>query len=133
MKLKTILASMVAVCLLSSCDDLFEDTSMQPDGSNPSLTVSNPTNNQTLLASQGLRIKITAVDKDKLNDIDFKVKSASGEGAFLDFKKFPEKTVVEFDTTVALSGVAPGTYSLLISATDNRTNNTLQEVKFTVR
>ena len=131
--MKTILASLGAMLILTSCEDLFEDGSLKPDGSNPSLTINNPSNNQTLSVSQGLRINITAVDKDNVKDIRFTVSGGTGEAPLLVFNKALDKRVVEFDTLVALDNATPGTYTLAIDATDNRTNRTLKEVKVTVK
>ncbi|MDX5420635.1 MAG: Ig-like domain-containing protein [Hymenobacteraceae bacterium] len=133
MRLRTMLASLAAVAMLTACEDLFEDGSLQPDGSKPSLTVNNPSSNQTISASQGLRVNITAVDKDEVKDIDFVVKGVTAEKSLINFKKFPQKKVVEFDTTLVINGIAPGDYTLVVSATDNRTNLSQQEVKFKVK
>ncbi|GAB3532362.1 hypothetical protein GCM10027443_16040 [Pontibacter brevis] len=132
MKLKTMLASMAAVCMLTACEDLFEDGSLQPDGSVPSLKVNSPTKNPTVTAEQGLQVYVTVVDKDKVNSIDFQVLGANGEKPLIDFSKQPNKTVVEFDTLVSLRGIVPGTYTLKISAKDMRTNVKAEEVNFTV-
>ncbi|WP_162051877.1 Ig-like domain-containing protein [Pontibacter pamirensis] len=132
MKLKTMLASMAAVCMLTACEDLFEDGSLQPDGSVPSLKVNSPTRNPTVTAAQGLQVYVTVVDKDKVDKIDFKVLGASGEKALIDFSKKSNKTVVEFDTLVSLKGIVPGDYTLKISAKDKRTNLSEEEVTFTV-
>lgn len=133
--MKAMLATLAAVSMLTltACEDLFEDGGLQPDGSKPSLMVNNPMNNQSITASKGLRINITAVDKDKFKDITFLVKGGSGEDALIEFKKFANKNVLEFDTLVVLNGFIPGNYTLSISATDKRTNVTVQEVKFSVR
>ncbi|GAB3810960.1 hypothetical protein [Pontibacter rugosus] len=134
MKIKTMLASLAAVSMLTACEDLFEDGSLQPDGSKPSLTVNNPSNNQAVTIAQGLRVNITAIDKDKVKDIDFVLQSqASEKKSFIKFTTFPQNNVVEFDTTLSMAGIAPGTYNLIIKATDNRTNVTTQEVAVNVK
>lgn len=127
------LASMAAVCLLTACEDLFEDGSMQPDGSMPSLTINNPTKNQTIATTQGLQVYITVVDKDQVENINFSVLSPGAESAFVDFDMMPHKTVVEFDTLMSLEGIVPGTYTLKISAQDKRTNLSVKEIPFTVK
>ncbi len=127
------LVSVVAVSMLTACEDLFEDGSLQPDGSKPSLTINNPSNNQTINTSQGLRLSVTAVDKDLVKDIEFTVSGLNSETVLFKFKKFPERNVIDFDTTVAISGITPGVYKLQVSATDKRTNLEQQEVKFTVK
>ena len=127
------LASLVAVGALTACEDLFEDGSMQPDGSKPSLTINNPSNNQSISTSQGLRMSVTVVDKDQVKDLEFTVKGVNAESTLLTFRKTPERSVVEFDTTVAINGVTPGEYKLLVSATDKRTNLASKEVNFTVK
>lgn len=132
MKLKTMLASLAAVCMLTACEDLFEDGSLEPDGSVPSLTVNSPTRNPTVTAAQGLQVYVTVVDKDKVDKIDFQVLGANGEKALIDFSKESNKTVVEFDTLVSLKGIVPGDYTLKISAKDMRTNLSEEEVTFTV-
>lgn len=127
------LAAMAAVCSLTACEDLFEDGSLQPDGSKPSLTVNNPTKNQTITSTTGLQVYVTVVDKDQVESINVSVLSAGGESPVIDFNEAPHKTVVEYDTLLALSGIAPGTYTLKISATDKRTNLTETQVPFTVK
>ncbi|ARS34427.1 hypothetical protein CA264_02645 [Pontibacter actiniarum] len=127
------LASMVAVCMLTACEDLFENGSLKPDGSTPSLTVNNPSKNQSVSAATGLRVNITAVDKDKFQDIEFTLEGQNAEKSVLNFKKFPQKNVVEFDTTVNVTGIAPGVYTLKVSATDKRTNVSIQEVLVNVK
>lgn len=123
---------MAAVCLLTACEDVFEDDSLQPDGSVPSVKVNSPTKNPTVTAAQGLQVYVTVVDKDKVDKLDFQVLGSQGEKPLIDFSKKPNKAVVEFDTLVSLKGIVPGTYTLKISAKDMRTNSTEEEVKFTV-
>ncbi|MFD2999623.1 hypothetical protein ACFS7Z_04560 [Pontibacter toksunensis] len=132
MKLRSMLASMAALCLLTACEDVFEDNSLEPDGSVPSVKVNSPTKNPTVTASQGLQVYVTVVDKDKVDKLDFQVLGASGEKPLIDFSKKPNKSVVEFDTLVSLQGIVPGTYTLKISAKDMRTNLSEKEVQFTV-
>ncbi len=127
------LASVFAVLSLTACEDLFEDGSLQPDGSNPSLTINAPSGNQSLNRTQGLRVSITAVDKDKVKDMQFTLRGANSEKDVLSFQKFPQKSVIEFDTVVALGTVTPGSYKLTVKATDKRTNIAVQEVNFTVK
>lgn len=133
MKLKTILASLLVVSMLTSCEDLFEDGSLQPDGSNPSLTVHAPTNNQSVTAAQGMNLDVTIVDKDLVKELEVSVVGDNAESTLLSFKKYPVKNVVELDTLISFTGVAPGAYTLKIKATDRRTNVEQQEIKFTVK
>lgn len=123
---------MAAVCLLTACEDLFEDGSMKPDGSSPSLTVKNPTQNQTISTTQGLQVYITVVDKDEVDTINFNVQSPGAESPLVDFDMMPHKTVVEFDTLMSLEGIVPGSYILKITAKDKRTNLSAKEIPFTV-
>lgn len=118
---------------LTSCEDLFEDGTLKPDGSNPSLTINKPTNNQTILATNGLRVNITAVDKDKFNDVTFQVVSTANEKSVVSFHKATESSIMEFDTLLTTQNFTPGNYKLSITATDKRTNVTVQEIKFSVR
>ncbi|MEJ8757097.1 Ig-like domain-containing protein [Pontibacter sp. H259] len=131
MKLKTMLASMLTIVALTSCEDLFEEGNMQPDGSKPSLTINNPTNNQAVNQTQGLRVYITAVDKDVVKNVQFAVKAS--ESTLINFQKASEKNVVDFDTLVSVQNLSPGTYQLFVRATDGRTNVSEQQVNFTVR
>ena len=124
---------MAAVCLLTACEDVFEDDSLQPDGSVPSVKVNSPTKNPTVTAAQGLQVYVTVVDKDKVDKLDFQVLGTMGEKPLINFSKKPNKAVVEFDTLLSLKGVVPGTYTLKISAKDMRTNSSEEEVKFTVK
>lgn len=133
MKFKTMLASMAAVCLFTACEDLFEDGSLQPDGSMPSLKINNPSLNQTITPSQGLPVYITVVDKDQVESINLSVSSPGAESPLVDFNMAPLKTVVEFDTLVSMSGAVPGTYTLKITAKDKRTNLSVKEISFTVK
>ncbi|GAB3199796.1 hypothetical protein K0O23_13335 [Pontibacter aydingkolensis] len=119
--------------MLTACEDLFEDGSMQADGSKPSLTINNPSNNQSISTTQGLRVNVTVVDKDLVKDLQFTVKGVNSETALVTFSKFPERNVVEFDTTIALNNVSPGEYKLQVAATDKRTNLEQKEVLFTVK
>jgi len=123
----------VSMLTLTACEDLFDEGGLQPDGSKPSLTVNNPSNNQSIIPSKGLRVNITAVDKDEFNSINFTVKGNSAENSIIDFKKLANKNVLEFDTLLSLNAFMPGDYTLSISATDKRTNVTVQDVKFSVR
>lgn len=131
MKLKSIVASMLAIVALTSCEDLFEDGSMQPDGSRPSLTINKPTTNQSVDQSQGLHLFITAVDKDAVKNLEFRVMGA--ETTLISFDKAPDKNVFEFDTLVSTADLAPGIYNLVVRATDGRTNVSEQQVNFTVK
>ncbi len=133
MKLRTMLASLGAVAMLTACEDIFEGGSMQPDGSTPSLTINNPGKNQAITAVGGLRVNITAVDKDEVNYLEFTLKGESAEKAVLNFDTKPGKKVVEFDTTLNISGIAPGTYKLQVAASDKRTNLSTQEVTVNVK
>lgn len=119
--------------MLTACEDLFEDGSLQPDGSKPSLTINNPSSNQSISTTQGLRLSVTVVDKDLVKDLEFTVKGVNAETALVTFKKFPERNVVEFDTTIAISGITAGEYNLQVAATDKRTNLERKEIKFTVK
>ena len=78
-------------------------------------------------------MNVTAVDKDKFKEITFLVKGGSGEKSLIDFQKSADKHVLELDTLLSLDSFMPGDYTLSISATDKRTNVTVQEVKFSVR
>ena len=131
MKLKSIVASMLAIVALTSCEDLFEDGSMQPDGSRPSLTINKPTTNLSVAQSQGLPLSITAVDKDAVKNMEFRVMGA--ETTLISFDKAPNRNVVEFDTLVSTADLAPGIYNLIVRATDGRTNVSEQQVNFTVK
>ncbi len=121
---------MLAIVALTSCEDLFEDGDMQPDGSKPSLTINNPTNNQSVNQTQDLRIHVTAVDKDAVK-VEFAVKGA--ETSLITFNKVSEKNVVDFDTLISMENIAPGTYQLYVRATDGRTNVSEQQVNFIVK
>lgn len=131
MKLKTTLAAFLVAITLTSCEDIFEDGSMQPDGSKPSLTIINPTTNQAVQQSKGLRIYLSAFDKDEVKNLDFTVRGS--ETDLLNFNKVMNKTAFEFDTTVAVGSIRPGSYQLIVRATDGRTNVAQQIVNFTIK
>ncbi|TPE44538.1 hypothetical protein FJM65_09995 [Pontibacter mangrovi] len=118
--------------MLTACEDIFEGGSLQPDGSVPSLTVNNPGKNQKITASGGLRVNITAVDKDDVDYIDFTLRGETAEKPVVSFRTSPEERIVEFDTTLNVSGIAPGVYKLKVAATDKRTNLSVQEVTVNV-
>jgi hypothetical protein len=133
MRIRTTLASLGILLALTSCEDVFEDGSLKPDGSTPHVIVNTPSNNQNLKVNERLRIDITASDKDNVSRIHFTVKGAAAEAPLVAFTKVLDKRVVEFDTLVSLNNAEPGTYTLAIDATDKRTNRTLREVRVTVR
>jgi hypothetical protein len=133
MKLHTLIVGMLTISMLTACEDLFEDGSLKPDGSNPSLTIHAPSNNQSVTAAQGMRIDATFVDKDLVKEVNVTVKGDNAEKALMSFKRLPNKKVVELDTTLSFVGVTPGAYTLQIKATDGRTNFEQKEVKFTVK
>jgi hypothetical protein len=133
MKFKTNFASLGVLLMLTSCEDLLEDGSLQPDGSVPYVVVNAPTNSHSLQAGKEMRISITASDKDSVDYVHFTVKESSAEKPVVDFKMVLNKRVVEFDTLVSMSDAGPGTYTLAVDAADKRTNRTLREVTVTVR
>ncbi|MBD1395553.1 hypothetical protein H9Q13_00105 [Pontibacter sp. JH31] len=133
MKLKTWLASLAAISFMTACEDLFEDGSLQPDGSKPNLTVKNPTANQTLATSKELRIKLTATDKDKIKALEVRVHELGGNAELVNFTTFPDKKILEVDTLLTVPGLRTGEYMLTISATDFRTNVASKEVGFKVK
>ncbi len=131
MNLKTILAAALAVVALTGCEDLLEEDNMQPDGSKPSLTINNPTGNQSVNQEQGLRVFVTAVDKDAVKKLDFKING--NETTFISFSRTPDRNVIELDTLVSTDNLKPGTYQLHVRATDGRTNISDQMVNFNVK
>lgn len=133
MKFKTLLASLVAVASLTACEDLFEDGSLQPDGSKPNLIIRNPTQNQTLSKSNGLRVKFTATDKDKVRELQVRVRDIAGGTEHISFTTFPDKKVLELDTVLNASALSQGDYTLSINVTDYRTNVASTEVLFSVK
>ena len=133
MKLRTVLASLVAVAMLTACEDLFEDGSLQPDGSKPSLTVKNPSKAQLLTQGNGLRIVATIVDKDKVKELQVRVRDVGGDADLVNFTALSDKKILEFDTLLAVPGIKPGDYTLTINATDYRTNVASEEVGFKVK
>ncbi|MCX2741070.1 Ig-like domain-containing protein [Pontibacter anaerobius] len=133
MKLRTMLASLVAVVMFTACEDIFEGGDLQPDGSNPSLTINNPSKNQSVTATSGLRVNITAVDKDNVERLNVALQGEEAEKAVINFSTEPGRKVVEYDTTLSVAGIAPGVYKLLISATDKRANLSTQEVTVNVK
>jgi hypothetical protein len=133
MKFKSLLASVVAVIALTACEDVFEDGSLQPDGSKPSLTIRNPTNSQVLSQADGLRIKLTVSDKDKVKELQVRVRDVGGDADFINFTTFPDKKILELDTLLTVPGLKQGDYILTINATDYRTNVASDEVGFKVK
>ncbi|WP_299707556.1 hypothetical protein [uncultured Pontibacter sp.] len=133
MKFKTLLASLVAVASLTACEDVFEDGSLQPDGSKPYLVIRNPTQNQALSKSDGLRVKLTATDKDKLKELRVSVRDNGTGVDYINFSAFPEKKILEIDTVLNVSELKQGDYTLKINAIDFRTNEASTEILFSVK
>lgn len=131
--MKTMLASMVAVVALTACEDLFEDGSLQPDGSKPNLIIRNPTKNQVLIQSNSLHIKLSASDKDKVKELQVRVRDVGGDADWVNFKTFPDEKIMDLDTVVTVNGMRPGDYTLFIDATDYRTNVASSQVNFKVK
>lgn len=124
---------MVLVVSLTACEDVFEDGSLQPDGSKPALTIRNPTKNQKLSKSSGLRVKLTASDKDKVKELHVRVRAVGGDADHINFTTFPDKKILEFDTLLSTNALHEGDYTLMIQATDFRTNVASGEVSFSVK
>lgn len=133
MKFTKLLASAVMVVSLAACEDVFEDGSLQPDGSKPALTIRNPTKNQVLTKSSGLRVKLTASDKDKVKELQVRVRSVNGDADYFNFTTLPDKKILEFDTLLNATELPKGDYTLSINATDFRTNVSSAEVLFSVK
>ena len=133
MKFTKLLASALVAVSLTACEDLFEDGSLQPDGSKPALTIRNPTKNQILNKTSGLRVKITASDKDKVKELLVRVRAVGGDADHINFTTFPDKKILEFDTLLNASALRQGDYTLTIEATDFLTNVTSDEVAFSVK
>lgn len=124
---------MVAVVALTACEDLFEDGSLQPDGSKPNLIIRNPTKNQVLIQSNSLHIKLSASDKDKVKELQVRVRDVGGDADWVNFKTFPDEKIMDLDTVVTVNGMRPGDYTLFIDATDYRTNVASSQVNFKVK
>ncbi|PVY41254.1 Ig-like domain-containing protein [Pontibacter virosus] len=133
MKFTKLLASAVMVVSLTACEDVFEDGSLQPDGSKPALTIRNPSNNQKLSVSSGLRVKLTASDKDKVKELQVRVRAVGGDADYINFTTLPDKKILEFDTLLNANDMPQGDYTLTINATDFRTNVATNEVIFSVK
>ena len=133
MNFKILLVCVLAVASLTACEDLFEDGSLQPDGSKPYLVIRNPTQNQTLSKSSGLRVKLTATDKDKLKELQVIVRANGGEVDYINYSTFPDNKILEIDTVLNVSELKKGDYTLKINATDFRTNLASTEVLFSVK
>lgn len=133
MKFTKLLASAVMVVSLTACEDVFEDGSLQPDGSKPALTIRNPTSNQRLTKASGLRVKLTASDKDKVKELQVRVRAVGGDADHINFTTLPDKKILEFDTLLTAYELPQGDYTLTINATDFRTNVATGEVTFSVK
>lgn len=133
MKFTKLLASAVMVVSMTACEDVFEDGSLQPDGSKPALTIRNPTNNQKITKGAGLRVKLTASDKDKVKELQVRVRAVGGDADYINFTTMPDKKILEYDTLLNANELPLGDYTLTINATDFRTNVSTGEVAFTVK
>ncbi len=120
-----------ATAMLSSCEDIFED-SKAPDGSKPDIKILSPTSNRSFSTDQGLPLQVTVVDKDDIKELLVLVKGSQGELDFVRFSLQPNKKVLELDTVVAQNSFIPGTYTLEISAKDGRSNLATKEVVFKI-
>jgi hypothetical protein len=133
MNFKILLVGVLAVASLTACEDLFEDGSLQPDGSKPYLIIRNPTQNQILAKSGGLRVKLTATDKDKLKELQVIVRDNGAGVDYINYSTFPDHKILEIDTVLNISELKQGDYTLQINATDFRTNEASTEIPFSVR
>jgi hypothetical protein len=132
MKLTSLFASMLAVVMLTSCEDLFEDGT-GPDGSKPYVAINTPTANHSLTKANGVAVNLTISDKDEVKDLHVQIQDITGETTIVDFTKHYTEKVVTVDTVVAQNQISPGTYKLLITAKDKRANLEMQEVTFKVK
>ncbi|WP_125185457.1 hypothetical protein [Botryobacter ruber] len=132
MKLKSILATMLAVVMLTSCEDIFED-GMKPDGSKPYVTVNAPTANHSFTKANGVAVSLSVVDKDDVKDLIVQISDLNGEAPIVDFTKHFNKNVAILDTLVAQNQLMPGSYKLSITAKDKRSNVQKQEITFKVK
>ena len=134
MKLKSLLASMLAIVMLTSCEDIFED-GMKPDGSKPYVTVNAPTTNHSFTKANGVAVNLTIVDKDNVKDLNVQILDANGNGEapIIEFTKRFDKNVVVLDTLVGQDQIMPGSYKLSITAKDKRTNIEKKEITFKVK
>lgn len=133
MKYKLLPAVLVAVLSLTACEDLFEDGSLQPDGSKPVLEIQNPTTSQVLSAASGLRVRLTSADKDKVKELQVRVRDVGGDADYINFTTYPNKKILDYDTLLSISGLRQGAYTLTVQAMDYRTNVTSDTVGFTVK
>ncbi|WP_187261554.1 hypothetical protein [Pontibacter beigongshangensis] len=132
MKLNTLMASLAAILMLSSCEDIFEDSSL-PDGSKPDIRIASPTANRSYLVEHGFPVKLTVVDKDQIKSLTIVVKGSNGEPALVNIVKTPDVKVLELDTLIHQPSFVPGTYLLEVTATDSRTNIFTKEVSFNMK
>jgi hypothetical protein len=133
MKIKAILVSAFAILSLTACEDLFEGGNLKPDGSKPDLVIKAPVNNQSFTKVQGVPLVLSIVDKDELKSLEVIVKSTNSESELSRFNVSSDQNVVELDTVLSTSNFSAGTYSLVVNATDKRTNFATKEVQFVVK
>lgn len=133
MKFKLLLATAVASVSLTACEDLFEDGSLQPDGSTPYLVIHTPTKMQALSKASGLRLKYSVSDKDMVKEIQVQVRESEAGTDYIQYTTQPQKKWHDVDTLLSTGHLRQGTYTLRIQATDFRTNVASEEVTFTVK
>ncbi|MHC2990460.1 hypothetical protein OB13_02240, partial [Pontibacter sp. HJ8] len=88
---------------------------------------------QTLTAASTVRVKFTATDKDKVRELQVRVRDVGGDADLVNFTTFPDTKVLEFDTLLTVPGMRAGAYTLTINATDYRTNVATEDVIFKVK
>jgi hypothetical protein len=133
MKFKLLLAMGVAVASLTACEDLFEDGSLQPDGSHPYLVIHAPTKSQALSKAAGIRLKFSVSDKDKVKEVQVRVRESEAGTDVVQYTTEPGKSWVDTDTLLLAGKLRAGYYTLTVQATDFRTNVSADTVSFTVK
>lgn len=123
----------VAVASLTACEDLFEDGSLQPDGSHPYLVIHAPAKKQALNKASGIRLRFSVSDKDKVKEVQVRVRESEANTNVIDYTTHPSKSWVDTDTLLLAGRLRAGYYMLTVKATDYRTNVSADTVTFTVK
>lgn len=123
----------VAVVSLTACEDLFEDGSLQPDGSKPYLVIHAPTKKQAVTKASGIRLRYTVSDKDKVAEVQVRVRESEAGTDVIHYTEFPGQNWLDADTLLSSGNLRAGTYILMIQATDLRTNVAADTVVFSIK
>lgn len=90
----------------------------------PSITITSPSNNQNFASPASIRLAANVTDPDGVKNVQFSIVSGSSSNTIASFTNAPYE--------YQWNNVPPGSYQLLVSATDNKNAGNSKSVVFTV-